>query len=61
MTYDERREIGEYLDIVKRNCSRLQRSIDLMQDMLGEMKTEDPKKKEAGAEKSAKEEFLENF
>ena len=40
MTYDERREIGEYLDIVKKNCERTLRSIELMQNALGEMKCE---------------------
>ena len=55
MTIDERREIGEYLDIVKRNCQRLMRSIELMQDKLGEMKTESQDKK------SSKEDFLEKY
>lgn len=38
MTYDERLEIGQYLDIVKKNAQRLIRSIDIMQDALGNMK-----------------------
>ena len=37
MTYDERREIDVWLDIVKRNCERTLRSIDLMQDAIGEL------------------------
>lgn len=40
MTYDERQEIGEWLDIVKKNCERTLRSIELMQDALGKMKVE---------------------
>lgn len=38
MTYDERRELDTWFDIVKRNCERTLRSIDLMQDVLGKMK-----------------------
>lgn len=38
MTYDERREIAEYMDIVKRNCERTLRSIELIQDALKSMK-----------------------
>ena len=37
MTYDERQEIAQYLDIVKKNCDRLSRSIELMQNALGEI------------------------
>ncbi len=37
MTYDERQEIGVWLDIVKKNCERTLRSIELMQDVLGGM------------------------
>ena len=37
MTYDERQEIGEWLDIVKKNCERTLRSIELMQDALDKM------------------------
>ena len=37
MTYDERQEIGEWLDIVKKNCERTLRSIELMQNALGGM------------------------
>lgn len=30
MTYDERRELDECLDILRKNCQRLERSIDMM-------------------------------
>lgn len=58
MTIDERQEIAEYLDIVKRNCQRLMRSVDMLQDKLGEMGAE-PVKIEPT--KTFKEEFLEKF
>jgi hypothetical protein len=54
MTYDERQEIEEYLRIVKRNCERLMRSIEMMQNKLGEIKCETDKQ-------NAKEEFLKNY
>ena len=38
MTYDERQEIGVWMDIVKKNCERTLRSIELMQDELGGMR-----------------------
>ena len=54
MTYDERQEIEVYLNIVKQNCERLLRSIELMQKELG--------KKECTLEKrNAKEDFLRNY
>lgn len=54
MTYDERQEIEVYLSIIKQNCERLLRSIELMQKELG--------KKECTLKNvSAKEEFLRNF
>lgn len=37
MTYDERREIAEWIDIVKRNCERTLRSIENLQDALGKI------------------------
>lgn len=37
MTYDERREIDEYLSIVKKNCERTLRSIELMQGSIKDM------------------------
>ena len=54
MTYDERQEIEEYLRIVKRNCERLMRSIEMMQDKLGEVECRTDKQ-------IAKEEFLKNY
>lgn len=54
MTYDERREIEEYLTIIKKNCERLIRSVEMMQTALG--KIECVKKYE-----TAKEEFLKNY
>ena len=38
MTYDERREIDEYLNIVKKNTERLLHSIELMRGAVDEMK-----------------------
>lgn len=62
MTYDERLEIGEYLDIVKKNCERLLRSIDMMQDALGKIKCSNEKSNhDIYQNKSAKEKFLENY
>lgn len=58
MTYDERQEIGEYLNIVKKNCERTLRSIETMQDALGGMRCELKREEE---KKSAKEEFLSNY
>lgn len=60
MTYDERLEIGEYLNIVKKNCERLLRSIEMMQDALGKIEctTESNQNK---IQKTAKDIFLENF
>ena len=46
MTYDERREIAEYIDIVKKNCERTLRSINLMQDALGNMKSDKAERSE---------------
>ena len=60
MTYDERREIGEYLDIVKKNCERLLRSIDMMQDALGKIACK-KNDSDQNDEKSAKERFLEKY
>lgn len=54
MTLDERQEIAEYLDIVLKNCRRLEHSIELMQDALGKMSDKTDKKM------SAKEAFLQN-
>jgi hypothetical protein len=54
MTYDERQEIEEYLVIIKKNCDRVIRSIDMMQMALGKIEC---KKKE----ENAKEEFLRNY
>lgn len=54
MTYDERQEIEEYLTIIKKNCERVMRSIEMMQTALG--KIECTKKNE-----NAKEDFLKNY
>ena len=54
MTYDERQEIEEYLSIIRKNCERLIRSIDMMQDALG--KIECKKNND-----NAKEEFLRKY
>lgn len=35
MTYDERQEIAEWIDIVKRNCERTLRSIEQLSNTLG--------------------------
>ena len=35
MTYDERQEIAEWLDIVKKNCERTLRSIEQLNNVLG--------------------------
>ena len=51
MTYDERQEIAEYLDLVKKNCERTLRSIEMAMDKLGSMKCE---------KTVTKEEFLKN-
>ena len=56
MTYDERREIGEYMDIVKKNCERLMRSVEMMQDKIGNMKCDSEDNKQ-----SEKEKFLKQF
>lgn len=34
MTYDERREIDTYLDIVKKNAERLSRSVNMLQELV---------------------------
>ena len=52
MTIDERQEIGEYLDIIKRNCQNLLTSIEIMQDKIGDLNSR--------PQKSSKEIFLEN-
>lgn len=54
MTYDERQEIEEYLSIIRKNCERLERSVEMMQKALGKIEC---KKKE----ENAKEEFLRNY
>ena len=59
MTYDERQEIAEYLDIVKKNAQRLLHSVELMQDSLGEMKCELSKNNKES--ESTKENFLKNY
>lgn len=58
MTYDERLEIGNYLDIVKKNCERTLRSVEMLQDALGKIKCEVKGEK---SEESAKENFLKRF
>ena len=54
MTLDERQEIAEYLDIVLKNCRRLEHSIELMQDAIGKLSVSSDKKV------SSKEAFLQN-
>lgn len=54
MTYDERQEIEEYLSIIRKNCERLERSVDMMQTALGKIECKNK-------EENAKEEFLRNY
>lgn len=54
MTYDERQEIEEYLQIVQRNCERTLRSINLMREQLGKIECETKNE-------NAKEDFLKNY
>ena len=54
MTYDERLEIEEYLNIIKKNCERLERSIEMMRTALGKIECKNK-------EENAKEEFLKNY
>lgn len=58
MTYDERREIEEYLDIVKKNANRLLHSVEMMQDAIGEMHCVIKSEEES---ENAKENFLKNY
>lgn len=59
MTYDERREISEYLNIVVMNCKRLMHSVELLQDCIGEMDCSfEQNKKET---KESKEDFLKHY
>ena len=57
MTYDERQELAEYLEIVKKNCQRLMHSIELTQGCLDKMKYTIVKE-ETG---STKEDFLKHY
>ena len=43
MTYDERRQIEEHIEIVKKNFERLRRSIDNLKGCLEELKCETEK------------------
>ena len=61
MTYDERQEIDEYLDIIKRNCERLLRSTDMMKDALVKMHCTKDSDQKKTITKSAKDIFLENY
>lgn len=54
MTYDERQEIEEYMNIIRRNCERVLRSVDMMQAALGKIECK-PKNE------NAKEEFLKKY
>lgn len=58
MTYDERLELEEYLVILKKNCERTLRSIDMMKAALEKMKCELP---EQAQKENAKEAFLKNY
>ena len=64
MTYDERQEIGIYLDIVKKNAERLVRSVEMMQDALGKMNCiigEMKQNNKQHSKETAKEEFLKKY
>lgn len=37
MTYDERREIEEYTDIIGKNIKRLERSIEMLREAIDKM------------------------
>lgn len=59
MTYDERQEIAEWIDIVKRNCERTLRSIEQLSNALGGIhcvKDENEKEKI-----TTKEDFLKKY
>ena len=58
MTYDERLEIGNYIDIVKKNCERTLRSVEMLQDALGKIHCE---VKGEESEESVKTNFLKQF
>jgi cell division septum initiation protein DivIVA len=58
MTYDERQEIDQYLDIIEKNAERLIRSVNMLRD------TVDRKEcviKEYEKVESAKEKFLKQY
>lgn len=40
MTYSEKQRLLEWIDIVKKNCERTLRSVDLLQNALEEMECE---------------------
>ena len=61
MTYDERREIEELMKIVKKNCERTLRSIDILKDSIEKMPCEICAVKDKNSGESAKENFLINY
>lgn len=58
MTYDERQEIEQYLDIIEKNADRLLRSVNMMREALN--KKECVIKENIMVE-SAKEKFLKQY
>ena len=58
MTYDERQEIAEWLDIVKKNCERTLRSIEQLNNVLGGIHCVKSEKEETIA---TKEDFLKKY
>lgn len=59
MTYDERQEIAEWLDIVKRNCERTLRSIEQLNNVLGGIHCVNSEKSDAPI--ATKEDFLKKY